>query len=403
MSDKKGKYPREFYILIFSSITVFLAFETTVPILPLYVAEKGASTFELGLIIGILSFSLMMLKIPLGIFSERVSARFVLVASALVQSFCQFFYSVLPSITWFYPVRILHAFSIAVIVPLAIGKAQGFAPQGKTGETIGTFLTSYGLAITFGPFLCSSLLTVMTYSQVFQVAAVIPLFGILPFMMAGKMKHLDRPSTKKPRNPISSLKYIVHSRNLIVLTFLRLFFAIPYAFFVTYFVLYADNTLALAPVLIAFLLGVRGATDLSLRIPVGKLVDRVDYRFVIFFAFATLAIAYYLMSEITDFILLIGLMVIYGLGVGLRVVSEWTMLAKHSPPDARNVTAAYISTIFNVGAGIGAVLGGVLAPIITVPALFKISSILMLFSLILVLLIQKDRPESIESQIEVLN
>ncbi|MFW9779458.1 MAG: MFS transporter [Candidatus Heimdallarchaeota archaeon] len=390
MSTIKGKYPREFYILIFSSITVFLAFETTVPILPLYVTNKGASTFEVGVIIGLLSFSLMLFKIPLGFLSERVSAKFVLAASALVQSFCQLSYSLLPSIIWFYPLRVLHAVSIAAIVPLAIGKTQEFAPKGKTGETLGIFLTSYGVAITMGPFFCSSLLTIMPYSQVFQTAALIPIFGLIPLMVSKNMTQLDRSSTNKSRNLISSLNHIANSRNLIILTFLRLFFAITYGFFVIYFVLYAEDILLFSPALIALLLGVRGATDMSLRIPVGKFVDVVDDRVVIFTAFGILALAYYLISELTEFIPLAIVMVIYGFSLGLRVVSEWNILAKHSPPDARKVTAAYISTIFNIGSGIGAVLGGLLATTVSIPDLFKLASLLMVFPLILVNFIQKN-------------
>ena len=153
MNGARGRYPKEFYALILSSITIFLASETSRPILPLHITDMGATLVELGIIISIMSFALMGIKIPLGILSERVSARSIIIACGLAQCASQLFYSLTPALIWYYPIRILHAISIAPIVPLAIGKAQEYAPEGKLGETLGTFLTSYGVAITFGPFL----------------------------------------------------------------------------------------------------------------------------------------------------------------------------------------------------------------------------------------------------------
>ncbi|MHA1977783.1 MAG: MFS transporter [Candidatus Hodarchaeales archaeon] len=394
-------YPREFYMLIFFNLTAFIAYETTIPILPLYIVDKGATRIEVGLIVGMFSFTLMVSKIPIGILTDRVGGKYLLIFSALAQCICQLSYSILPSINWFYPIRILHALSISNIVPLAIGKIQDYTPQGKTGETLGTFLTSYGLAITFGPFLCSTLLTVMTYSQIFQFAAIIPVLGLIPFIKTDSLNQFRRQSDQKSVNSVQSLNDIFHSRNLMILTFLRLFFGITYAFFITYFVLYAKDTLAIAPYLIAFLFGMRGITDLIIRIPVGKLIDKIDYRWCLYMAFCLLAIVYFLMSEISEPYLLIVLAAVYGPALGLRVVSEWTMLVTHSSSDARNVTAAYLSTIFHVGSGIGAVAGGVLTTFLEVPILLKFSSVLMLSSLILIFLIHDNKSIPTNDQLEL--
>ncbi len=394
MMDDKGGYPKEFYALILSSVTIFLASETARPILPLHVTGMGATLIELGLITGIMSLSLIATKIPLGIFADRVNARSIIVGSALAQSATQLFYSLAPALVWFYPVRILHAISIAPIVPLAIGRAQEFAPAGKTGETLGTFLTSYGIAITFGPFLCSTLLTQFSYGQVFQFISIIPILGILPFFMRMKFTGLEGNTGDAPSVGFA-FSHIFHSRNLILLTVLRLLFALGYGFFITYFILYAKETLLLAPFLIAFLLGIRGATDMGLRIPVGRLVDKVDTKYFIFSGFGILAVVYYLLSELTDFWFLVILMVFYGVALGFRVVAEWTMVANNSPDGCRSVIASYLSTMFNIGSGIGAILGGVLATYMVIPDLFRISSVLMIIGVFITLLIRKREIPSI--------
>jgi len=397
MTDSEGKYPREFYVLILSTITVFLAFETTWPILPLYITESGATIFELGLIIGILSVTLMLTKMPLAILTGRVRARTIIIGCSILQSVCQLSYSLAPALIWFYPIRILHGLSIAPIIPLGIGMMAEFAPKGKIGETMGTFLTSYGIAITLGPFLCALLLTVLPYTQIFQLASIIPIIGILPFITKVRLPRLES-SRNNNASPIQTLSFILRSRSLRILTALRLCFAIAYGFFITYFVVYAEGTLLFAPFLIALLLGIRGAADMCLRIPVGRLIDKVDYKIFILISFSTLAVVYFLLSFVTDLCLLIGIMFLYGVSLSFRVVAEWTMVAQNTPSNLRNLTAAYLSTIFNIGSGTGAILGGALATFLEIPFLFTISSIIFMFSIVFALLIRGKDSESLENE-----
>ncbi len=389
--SKKEHYPIDLFVLIFSSLFVFLAVETTRPIIPLYVTEIGATPFELGLIIGVLSFSLMLLKIPLGVLSERFSGVYVILLAVAGQSLSQFFYSIAPQLIFFYPIQVLHAISTAALVPMAISVSQNLAPKGKTGEVMGVFLTSYGLANSIGPFLCSLLLTFLTYVQVFQVAALLPLFGLLPLIVIKRTTALLKPVNVDRNNPIESLSSILHSRDLLILTFLRFSYAITYSFYITFFVIYAENTLLLAPSLIAFLLGTRGLSDMLLRIPAGRLVDKVDYKWSILTAIGVLSLVYILLVEITDFFYLVVLMVIFGLAVGLRVVSEWTMLADKCAANARNVAAAYLSTMFNIGSTFGAVLAGILVTFSDITLLFRIASLLMLVTFFVALAIRKKK------------
>lgn len=392
MTHDQEKYPLEFYYLIFTSITVFLADETTKPILPLYISDVGANLVELGIIIGVLSITLMAIKIPLGAVAEIVDGRIIIIGSSLAQSISQFSYALVPELIWFYPIRILQAFSIAPIVPMAIGRIQEFAPEGKTSETLGTFLTSYGVAITFGPFLCSSLLLFLNYIQLFIFASLIPIIGVLPFLFRINLDRLGKTPPGSHKSSSQSLSRIFHSRNLVILTNLRLLFAVTYGFFATYFVVYAEDSLAIAPFIIALLLGIRGLSDMLLRIPVGRIIDRSSYKVIIFLAFALLAGVYFFLSVVTNLALLFVLMILLGLSLGLRVVSEWTMAAHHSPEGGRSITAAYLSTMFNVGSGFGAILGGYLALLVEIPTLFRISAVVIGIGVLLSLLIQRNDP-----------
>ncbi len=396
-TTEKEHYPIDLYVLILCSVVVFMAVEMTRPIIPLHVTAMGATTFELGLIVGILSFTWIILKIPMGILSGRHAGVFVILLAIFGQSLSQFLYSIAPSYVWFYPIQVLHAISTAALVPMAISVSQNLAPKGKSGEIMGVFLTSYGLANSIGPLFSSYLLTFMSYIQVFQVASIVPLLGILPLFALKKTKSLTHAIEEEDESPIASLNNIVHSRNLMILTFLRFAYAITYAFYITLFVVYAENILLLAPSLITFLFGTRGLSDMILRIPAGRLVDRIDYKWMIIGAGGVLSLVYILIVEITNFYLLFGVMVVFGLAVGIRVVSEWTLLADESQDSSRNVAAAYLSTIFNVGSTVGAVLAGILATLFDIVFVFRFAAFLMFITFLTSFLIssrdKNDNPE----------
>ena len=382
-----AKLPKDFYLLTATSITLFLATQTTQPILPLYIIQKGASTFELGMIISILSFVAIAAKIPLGMLAERVGRWPIIPAVAVGQTISLLLYSIAPSHTWFYPIRVFHALILAAFAPTALTIAQNLAPPNKRGTTMGTFLTSIGVAATFGPFLCTFLVSYVDYPQLFQLASVIPLIGIIPLLLV----HRESSCLSSPEETrlLGSLKAIFSSRNMLVLTYLRLVFSLTNAFFITLFAVYAEENLLLTASLIALFFGIKGIANMLSRIPSGKLVDRVGCKWPIVLAFALITITFLAISEARSVCLLAFSMITYGAAHGMRAVSEWSMLGEYAPSEAGNVATAYLSTVFNVGAALGAATAGALSLILDVQLVFKLASAIILSAVIAISLTKK--------------
>ena len=387
------KLPKEFYLLTATSITTFLATQTIQPILPLYIKQKGATTLELGIIISLLSFTAITAKIPLEILSEKIGRWPIIPAVAIGQTTSLLLYSIAPNPTWFYPIRIFHALTLAAFAPTAFVMIQDLAPPGKRGDTLGKFLTSIGIATMLGPFLCTFLVNYMDYAQLFQLTAIFPVLGLTPFLLIRHKSLQARSTDKRNLSLLTSLKTIISSRNLLILTYLRLTFSFTYAFFITLFAVYAENNLLLIPSLIALLFGISGATNMLSRIPSGKLADKIGYKWPIVLAFTILTLAYFILSETSNISLLILAMIIYGLAHGMRAVTEWTMLADYAPSETANIATAYLSTIFNIGSALGAITAGALALILNTPTIFKLASLIILTGAFAVTLIQtSDQP-----------
>ncbi len=391
--------PKEFFLLTATSIATFLATQTTQPILPLYITQKGATTLELGTIISLMSFTAIAAKIPLGMISEKVGRWPVIPTVVIGQSISLLLYSLAQNLTWFYPIRVFHAITLAAFVPTALAITRDLAPSGRIGDTIGKFLTSFGIATMLGPFLCTFLVGYVDYSKLFQIAAIIPLLGMGPFLLIRHKGSQLHSAERRDPTPVTSLKTIVSSRNLLILTYLRLTFSFTYAFFITLFAVYAENNLLLVSSLIALLFGIRGTTNMLSRIPSGKLVDRIGYKWPIVFAFSMLTLAYFIISETANISFLIFAMIIYGAAHGMRAVTEWTMLADCTPSEIANIAMAYLSTMFNIGSAVGAVAAGALSLVLSFKTTFQLASIIALTGAFAVTLIQ-TKPHTLDKSAE---
>lgn len=394
------RLPKQLYLLTITTITLFLATQTIQPILSLYIMEKGATTFELGIIISLLSFVAIAAKIPLGILAERVGRWSILPAVAVGQTISLLLYSIAPNSTWFYPIRIFHALVLAAYAPTAIAITQDLAPRDKRGTAIGVFLTSVGVTSTFGPFLCTFFVNFLAYEQLFQIVSVIPLLGLIPFLLIIRDKKPGGAYYRRTDlNIRESLSVITSSRNIQVLTYLRLVFSFTNAFLITFFAIHAEENLLISLSLIALLFGIKGATNMLSRIPSGKLADRIGHKYPITIAFILLTIAFLTISETSNIYLLAFAMIIYGAAHGMRAVAEWSMLGDYAPLEVGNVATAYLSTMFSVGAAFGAVVAGILSITIDIPSIFKLASIVVFSGAIIVNLTRSEKEVRIDAQV----
>ena len=381
---------RQLYLLTITTVMLFLATQTIQPILSLYIMEKGATTFELGVIISLLSFVAIAAKIPLGILAEHVGRWPIIPAVAFGQTISLLSYSIAPDSSWLYPIRVFHAVILAAYAPTALAIAQDLSPRGKKGTIMGVFLTSVGVSSTFGPFLCTFFVNYLAYEQVFQITSIIPLLSLIPFLIIIRNKNSHSPQDRRTGPTVrESLRVIVSSREILVLSYLRLVFSFTNAFFITFFAIHAEENLILSSSLIALLFGIKGAADMISRMPSGKLTDKIGYKYPIIIAFVTLTVAFLVFSDTNNLYLLTLAMVLYGAAHGTRAVAEWSMLGDYAPFEARNVATAYLSTIFNVGAAFGAVVAGALTILIDIPSIFKLASIIIFSGAIVVTLQRK--------------
>ncbi|MCD6530329.1 MFS transporter [Candidatus Bathyarchaeota archaeon] len=389
---------KDFYTLIVSAVLFYVSSQVVLPIFPLYLMERGASAFELGLIISLRPIVTILSKFLLSPLIDR-SGRWPMLLTAMLGQFLSLLsYSLVPVIIWFYPIRIFQAVCLALFSPTAISIIYDLSPSDRRGDFVGRYLTSYGVASMVGPLFCSVLCSYSTsYSGIFLFSSILSLIGLTALLIllpSDKIKGRTFSNisleSREPA-PLGSLRKLALSRSGIVLSYVRVAFSSVNSFVTTIFSVYASEVLLYHPAEIALLFMVKGITNTLFRVPSGLLTDKIGRIKPLFTAYSLLTLTFFLLSELRDFLLLVLVMALYGLSHAMRAVTEWSLLGDVTPREISGLSTAYFSMMFDVGGGVGSIFAGATLTLLGAPLIFRLGSAILASGLAVILSLGKER------------
>ncbi len=385
-----ARFSREFYLLTAFATIIYISGTITSPFFSLYISEKETSSFELGLIISIMSYTTLLIRMPLGMLSSKIGNWWVVPFALIGQSFSYILYSQVTNPIYFYPIRIFHAISIASLHPTLMSLVSVISPENRKGEAVGTFLTSVGLGTMGGPFLCSLLLSYFDYTTILKLSSILPLiafiiyFGLLKIDLLSK--HLSR--SKRREEFIDSswtrIRRIITIRQVQMLTYVRFTFAFTAAIIATLYSVYVVNDLKIIPAVYALLVTFRGLANAITRVPAGRLSDIIGRKKPLLISFTLLTIVFLLFSTVGSPITIGLVMILYGIAHGTRAVSEWSLLADVVTKNDRSLSNFYFACIFDLGSAFGATFAGFIAMAISIPTICIIAALLISSSILVI-------------------
>lgn len=95
-------------------------------------------------------------------------------------------------------------------------------------------------------------------------------------------------------------------------------------------------------------------------------------------------------SETKSTYILAMAMAIYGIDHAIRAVAEWALLANSTPPAINATASAYLSTMFNVGEALGAVVAGALTMTLPITSIFILAMFILLSGPFIAILINQN-------------
>jgi predicted MFS family arabinose efflux permease len=267
------------------------------------------------------------------------------------------------------------------------------APAGKSGEVTGQYFTAYGLAMFLGPLFCSILVNFMSYRNMLLVVLALSLLSIAVFFKAGlhkKNRISNDQSGEVEFSILDSFKRTLKSKNVKSLLLTRILWSIPLAIFGTLFSIYAQENLFLSSSLIGMLFTVRGGMNALIRIPAGKIMDKIGGKKPLILSFFLHFLTLIIISIANNYPLLILAMVIFGFGWGIQVVNSNAILSSSVNPDDRSLVLSISLTMSGIGQLLGSTIAGLITPLFSMHDIFRFSAFLYLPSILIIILFIRE-------------
>jgi len=364
--------------------TGWLAFS---PVFPLYVDDLGFGFFNLGLLMAIPSLFSIFLRLPIGTVADRIGKNRIVLFALTIQSFSFLLLGVLSSLSSLFAIRILQGMVVSFFPPVITATIYDLAIPTSKGTMFGVLFTSIGLAMISGPLISSLFLQFLDFNTFFMSLSLFPAIALIIYLIG-----MTKDQTKEEKKSrISSLWRVLKNTNVLALCSCRVLFAITTSIFATVFSVYAKDTLLIAASLVSVLFMIRGSTNTFIRLPSGKISDRIGRKKPILLSYALVSAIFYLFSETISFIAFALIMALYGFAWGLRVAPETALISDLVENKDANVGIALLQTMFPIGNTIGSLLAGWLAQLVPISTVFKISSLIIVPAIIILLKI-KTKP-----------
>ncbi|MBN2335633.1 MFS transporter [Candidatus Bathyarchaeota archaeon] len=384
-------YDKRLYALMLAATNFVLSWTVVQPVFSLFVTERGASVVQVGMLLSLMSFIPLVIRIPMSVVAERLGRIRMLLLGLFISATSSVLYAYAESYTQVLLITVYLSVANGGFNQTAMSTVSDAAPTDRQGDAMGRYLTFLGLGMLVGPALCSYLVNVMTYRQLFLLSAVFPTAGIaLLLLLAPKVQTRRATPEGRPEiGAVDSLRRIVKNRNVMLLSYCRASFSAAQAIFIALFSIYAVQHLGVTESTVALLFTVRGFSNTLARFPAGRLSDSIGRRTPMLAAYGLLVVSFVIIA-LQESVLMLGVaLALYGLCWGTRAVSEWAFLTDLVEPEIKTMSISYLSSVFGFGSTLGSLAAGALTTIFPYSTIFLIAAALNLGAIPAILAMRK--------------
>jgi MFS family permease len=344
-----------------------------IPVFPLYATSLGASLGLLGLITATLGLGRLVAALPVGMLSDRLDRKSVLVAGMVIFAVAFVIYAIVPNAEWLTLPRFLQAIAMVATFPLGVAYIGDVVEERDRGAAIGVYTAAMGSGFAVGPLIGSSFAAEWGYPSAYFAGAVVAIVGAAygATRLIRKKPTSSESSIARRLVDMPALRALAREPRMVMacVANIAMTLSMTGAIF-TYFPVYARGV-GISTVTIGALFAWRSIASASGRIPVGALTSRVPASWtlagvLILEAGVDLAIA-----RTGSSLALAALLIVEGVVFGIFLVSGQAAVADASGKDNRGAAVGMFWMAGSVGDMFGPIALGVVAEAFGLIAVFQ--------------------------------
>src|SRR4030042_4465801 len=350
---------RNFILCFFAQFTFTSVFHILIPTLPIYLSRCGSSEIEIGILIGILGVSSLVLRPFVGRALLKIPEKNFMLTGTLIFAFTSIAY-LLTSPFWpFLMVRIFQGIGMAFFYTASVTLIANISPEAHRGQSLSSFYLAFNISFALSPSFGMFLINLFSFTLLFLVCLGLSLCSIFLSTQLGK-RHIEPPEG------VSNQHESFLSREALPPAIMAFFANIIWGALTTFFPLYALNQGVTNP---GFFFAAFAIILILGRVLGGKIVDLYSREKIIFPCFTTYIISMTILAFSKTLPMFILVAVIWGIGNAFF----WPSLVAYVLERAGSSRGPAIGTftaIGDFGIFLGPVIMGIVLRFTNYPVMF---------------------------------
>lgn len=349
-------WTKNFVSLTLTNGLFFGGFHILLPTIPLYAAQQGGTSTQVGLIAGIFVFSAIFIRLFTDYGKNKFGKMNCLFIGIAISFLAAASYLIWNSVAELLAIRVIHGIGFGIATTFYATIAADVVPSARIGEGMGYFGLGTTVAMAIAPALGIWLLNEYGFSAVFIVAVLCQIIAYVwtRFCSFSSAMPVDDFQTKHSNSIVDKFM----EKGTRFPAFLTVLFGISYGSVLNFIAVFAKEVHITNPGYF-FLLGTV-CVCLS-RTVTGRIFDKKGPAWVILPGAILFLLSFVVLNMTTSLGVLLGASVLYGLGLGALFPALQTWILNLVPDDRRSAASATFYNVLDVGTGGGAILFGILA------------------------------------------
>jgi predicted MFS family arabinose efflux permease len=373
----------QFISVFLSQFALSFTANLLIPTLPIYLAGLGSREETIGVLIGAMSVSSLILRPVVGKALIRVPERKFLLAGALIYVVTSLIYIVAPPFWPFLMVRILQGIGVAFFYTASVIMVINISPEAHRAESISYFYTAYNFAAVIAPTVGMVMISLMSFPSLFLLCAALSLLSLI-FALRLPKKSTQPPGSEPTQNPPMFELETLHPAVMGCLVH------ILWGALAAFFPLYAVSQGVANP---GFFFGACALTLIVGRMLGGRILDRYRKERVILPCLIAFIASMILLAFSKTLPLFILVAVIYGAGLAFFFPTMVVYTVERAGA-ARGPAMGTFSAAGDLGIGLGAVIMGVVVRLTSYSFMFLCLALVAVISLGYFYYVMRDRSKT---------
>jgi len=169
---------REFILCFLSQFAFTSVFHILIPTIPIYLSRSGSTEVEIGILIGVLGISSLILRPVVGKKLLKIHEKKFMLGGAILFVVTSVAYLFAPPFWPFLLVRIVQGIGSAFFFTAAIAYITNITPAAHRGQSLGYFFLSFNISMALAPIFGMFLINQFSFDTLFSVCTALSLCSL---------------------------------------------------------------------------------------------------------------------------------------------------------------------------------------------------------------------------------